>query len=218
MRECPPECPPPPGAAPDPAFSKAALRKALRAARRAHVEALDPRVRALVLNRPPAALTAIVPASATIGLYVAAHGEAPAIGYARYFHEAGHTVALPWFAERESAMAFRQWSSPHLDELLKPGPFGVPQPGASAPGLIPQVLFVPLVGFTADGARLGQGGGHYDRWLAMHPETIAIGLAWDCQLVDSLPAEVHDRPLAAVITPTRLYGPFARPSMESHAP
>jgi 5,10-methenyltetrahydrofolate synthetase len=65
--------------------------------------------------------------------------------------------------------------------------------------------FVPLVGFTADGQRLGQGGGHYDRWLAAHPDTVAIGLAWDMQLADELPTEPHDRPLAAVVTPTRIY-------------
>lgn len=71
------------------------------------------------------------------------------------------------------------------------------------------MLFVPLVGFTAEGARLGQGGGHYDRWLADHPDTTAIGLAWDGQRVDDLPTEAHDIPLAAVVTPTRIYGPFA---------
>jgi 5-formyltetrahydrofolate cyclo-ligase len=74
--------------------------------------------------------------------------------------------------------------------------------------VVPDVLFVPLVGFTADGGRLGQGGGHYDRWLEAHPETKAIGLAWDCQLADDLPREPHDRPLLAVVTPTRLYGPW----------
>jgi len=195
-------------AATDPAFSKAALRKSLRAARRAHVDSLDPRILALVLMRPPTALLSLISNGATIGLYVAAHGEAPALGYARYFHEAGHRIAMPWFAARDSAMAFRQWDSPHLDELLEPGPFGVPQPAATAPALIPDVLFVPLVGFTATGGRLGQGGGHYDRWLAAHPDTITIGLAWDCQLVDALPSEAHDLPLRAVITPTRLYGPF----------
>jgi 5-formyltetrahydrofolate cyclo-ligase len=63
-----------------------------------------------------------------------------------------------------------------------------------------------LVGFTQDGARLGQGGGHYDRWLAANRDAVALGLAWDCQLVDDLPVEEHDQPLRAVITPTRLYG------------
>ncbi len=45
--------------------------------------------------------------------------------------------------------------------------------------LIPaDVLFVPLVGFTAQGQRLGQGGGHYDRWLEAHPDAVPIGMAW----------------------------------------
>ena len=192
----------------DPAFSKPALRKTLRAARRAHVDALDPRILALVLMRPPTALLSFIPAGATIGLYGATQGEAPALGYARYFHDAGHRIALPWFTGRDSAMVFREWDSPHLDELLESGAYGVPQPAATAPALIPDVLFVPLVGFTATGGRLGQGGGHYDRWLSAHPDTIAIGLGWDCQLVDVLPSEAHDRPLNAVITPKQLYGPF----------
>ena len=70
------------------------------------------------------------------------------------------------------------------------------------------MLFVPLLGFTAKGARIGQGGGHYDRWLADHPETVAIGMAWDAQLCEDLPMEAHDQSLSAVVTPTRLYGPF----------
>jgi 5-formyltetrahydrofolate cyclo-ligase len=31
------------------------------------------------------------------------------------------------------------------------------------------VVIAPLLGFTAEGGRLGQGGGHYDRWLAANP-------------------------------------------------
>ena len=193
-------------------LAKPALRKALREARRAHVAALDPRVRALVLMRPPAALATLIPATASIGLYIGVPGEAPASGYARHFHAAGHTIALPWFGNADRPMEFRCWASPHLDELLEPGPYGMAQPTADAPALVPDVLFVPLVGFTADGARLGQGGGHYDRWLAAHPKVTAIGLAWDCQLVDTLPHEAHDRPLTAVVTPTRLYGPFTKGS------
>lgn len=190
--------------------TKAELRQRLRAARRTAAAALDPRVRALVLMRPPAPLLALVPAGASVGVYHASPAEAPAGGYARFFHDAGHPVALPWFADAGTPMAFRRWASPYLDDQLMPGPFGVAQPAATAEPLVPEVLFVPLVGFTADGQRLGQGGGHYDRWLAAHPSATAIGLAWDCQLVETLPLSAHDRPLAAVVTPTRLYGPFAR--------
>jgi 5-formyltetrahydrofolate cyclo-ligase len=189
-------------------LAKRALRNRLRAARKAHALALDPRVAALVLMRPPAALLALIPDGATVGLYLSTPGEAPTAGYARHFYEAGHTLALPAFAAADSAMAFRRWDSPYLDDLLEPGPFALAQPPASAALLVPEVLLVPLVGFTAQGARLGQGGGHYDRWLAANPATIAIGMAWDCQLVDSLPREPHDQPLTAVVTPTRFYGPF----------
>src|SRR3546814_16996288 len=81
------------------------------------------------------------------------------------------------------------------------------QPGAKAAEVEPDVLFVPLVGFATDGRRLGQGGGHYDRWLAAHPGARAIGLAWDEQLCEDLPHETHDIRLDAIVTPTRLYGP-----------
>ena len=103
-------------------------------------------------------------------------------------------------------MIFRTYSDPHGESDLEPGPFGIRQPAKSAAEIVPDLVFVPLIGFTASGDRLGQGGGHYDRWLAAHPGRIAVGLAWDVQLVESLPVEPHDAPLDAVVTPTRFYG------------
>lgn len=192
----------------DAGLAKAALRKSLRSARRDQVTALDARIKALVFLRPPSPLAALVPEGAVVGLYCAGPEEAPAASYARFFHDAGHPIALPCFRERGAPMAFRRWASPHLDELLAPGPYGIPEPLADAEPLVPTFLFVPLVGFTAQGARLGQGGGHYDRWLAAHPDVPAVGMAWDSQLAAALPTEAHDRPLTAVVTPSRLYGPF----------
>jgi len=192
----------------DAGLAKAALRKALRTARREHVAALDPRVKALMFLRPPSPLAALVPEGAVIGLYHAGAEEAPATSYARFFHEASNPIALPWFEARGAPMQFRRWASPHLGELLGPDPYGTRQPLADAEVLVPEFLFVPLVGFTAAGARLGQGGGHYDRWLAAHSAVPAVGMAWDSQLIAALPTEAHDKPLTAVVTPTRLYGPF----------
>jgi 5-formyltetrahydrofolate cyclo-ligase len=90
----------------------------------------------------------------------------------------------------------------------QPAPYGGLQPPATAEELTVDLAIVPLLGFTAEGQRLGQGGGHYDRYLAEHPAVIPIGIGWDCQLVEALPLEPHDRPLRAVVTPTRFYGPF----------
>ena len=105
-------------------------------------------------------------------------------------------------------MTFREHTDPFARSDLEHGPFGLLQPSADAPICHPQLLFVPLVGFTEDGRRLGQGGGFYDRYLAKHPQSIAIGLAWDVQLIEDLPSEEHDMPMRAIITPSRLFGPF----------
>lgn len=190
--------------------SKAALRKRLKAARRAHAASLPDGIRALLFLRPPRAISETIPAGTIIGVYAATPEEAPASAYARWFFEAGHAVALPWFAARDAAMTFRQWENPHSTADLEKGPWGVLQLPASAPEAEPGLVFVPLVGFTASGARLGMGAGHYDRWLAEHPQARAIGLGWDCQETPLLPLEPHDRALDAVITPTRLLGPFER--------
>ena len=191
-------------------MTKSALRAKLRAARRAHVASLPASVRGLLFHRPPRAIAELVSAGATVGVYAETPEEAPASAYARWFFEAGHPIALPWFGERGAAMAFRVWDNPFDGESLEVGPWGVRQHGAPGDMATPAVAFVPLVGFTASGARLGMGAGHYDKWLADHPETLAIGLAWDCQEVPALPLEPHDRALDAVITPTRLLGPFER--------
>ncbi len=189
--------------------AKSRLRERLRRERRDHVSALPDSMRGLVFHRPPASLLALVPEDAVIGLYRAGPHEAPAESYARFYLERGHELALPRFASRNAPMEFARFADPFEEEDLEVGPLGLLQPFADAPALEPGVLFVPLLGFTAAGARLGQGGGHYDRWLAANPAVTAVGLAWDCQLVEELPLEPHDVPLAAIVTPTRLYGPFA---------
>lgn len=187
---------------------KDALRRQLRRARREHAAALPREVSALVFNRPPAALLELVPAEVAIGLYRADPGEAPAGGYSRFFHERGHRIALPRITTLNQPMHFHLHSDPFEESDLEDGPLGLRQPAADAPEITPEVLFMPLVGFTAGGERLGQGGGFYDRWLAAHPATVAIGMAWDMQEVEDLPVEAHDMPLAAIVTPTRILGPF----------
>lgn len=186
--------------------SKEELRKSLRGARKAHVEALPDSIRGLLFHRPPAPLLTRIPPETVIGLYHAGPWEAPAAAYARFFRDAGHAVALPFFANRDAAMTFRHHTDPYAQDDLEVGPFGMLQPAADSDPLVPQVLFVPVLGFTADGARLGQGGGHYDRWLAEHPPALAVGLGWDAQLCEALPTKPHDIALDAVVTPTRIYG------------
>jgi 5-formyltetrahydrofolate cyclo-ligase family len=65
----------------------------------------------------------------------------------------------------------------------------------------PDVVIVPGLAFTAQGDRLGQGGGWYDRFLAdVRPECRTIGVGFVEQVVDALPVEVHDIRLDHVVT------------------
>lgn len=184
---------------------KQRLRGAMRTSRRKHVESLPQATRALLFLRPPTPLAALAPEGSTVGLYHANPYEAPTRGYAKWFFENGRHVALPRFAGRGQPMQFRAWRDPYEDSDLELGPYGHLQPTAGADATAPGLVIVPLLAFTATGARLGQGGGHYDRWLTDNPAVIPVGMGWDSQLVEILPLEPHDRLLRAVVTPTRLY-------------
>lgn len=51
-----------------------------------------------------------------------------------------------------------------------------------------------------EGYRLGYGGGYYDRYFALHPDVLRVGLAYAGQAVEGLPREKTDMPLHAVVT------------------
>lgn len=63
------------------------------------------------------------------------------------------------------------------------------------------MIVVPLVAFDRAGARLGYGGGCYDRYLlAVSPTCHVIGIAFDEQRVDHVPTDAHDLPLPHIIS------------------
>lgn len=66
-----------------------------------------------------------------------------------------------------------------------------------------QLVIVPAVAVDRRGIRLGRGGGSYDRALArVGAATLVVALLHDGELVDAVPAEPHDRPVDAVVTPS----------------
>lgn len=55
------------------------------------------------------------------------------------------------------------------------------------------MIVVPLVAFDRAGARLGYGGGCYDRYLPMlSPACQIVGIAFDEQCIDHVPTDAHD--------------------------
>jgi 5-formyltetrahydrofolate cyclo-ligase len=62
-------------------------------------------------------------------------------------------------------------------------------------------MLVPGVAFTTNGARLGYGGGFYDRLLAsLDGRTVRIAAAFQLQIVDQLPEGPHDQRVDQVVT------------------
>ncbi len=68
------------------------------------------------------------------------------------------------------------------------------------------VVFLPLVGFDAQGVRLGTGGGYYDRafefrrWRTAWHTPHLVGIAYSFQQVETIGAQAHDVLLDAVVT------------------
>ena len=75
------------------------------------------------------------------------------------------------------------------------------------------LIVIPALAASADGTRLGQGGGWYDRALTHRsPGTPVVAAIFDDEVLEAgvIPAEPHDVPVDAIITPTHTITPNAR--------
>lgn len=62
------------------------------------------------------------------------------------------------------------------------------------------LVLVPGIVFDKEGHRIGYGFGYYDQFLNKVPKAIKIGLAFDFQVVDKIPREMHDVPVDLIVT------------------
>ena len=62
------------------------------------------------------------------------------------------------------------------------------------------LIVVPGVAFDNKGNRIGRGRGYYDRFLSHHLDVKRIGICFDFQLVDEVPAEPFDIRMDEVIS------------------
>ena len=94
-------------------------------------------------------------------------------------------------------------------EELAAGYCGIAEPGPDASQASVEdfdLVIVPGTAFDGACARLGMGGGFYDRLLGrLRPGTFTVALAYDEQIVPCVPLEGHDIALDAVFTPTRTF-------------
>src|SRR4051794_38133282 len=132
-------------------------------------------------------------------------------GYVPTAEEPGHgrlpgalpgRVLLPVVPARGRELCWAEYTGE-----LTPGRFGLLEPpGPRLPGAAlgrADVVLVPALAVAADGTRLGRGGGYYDRALAAaRPDAVLVAVVFDDELLETVPAEAHDRRVSAVLTPT----------------
>lgn len=183
---------------PFPAPSKSELRAEGLRRRKAFAASLSLRSRVAQEDALAQRILPEIARARVVALYYALYSEiSPMPLLASFAPE--QTWVLPWFADRNAPMMWRQ------GEMLEKGPWGVMQPSETAAALTPDVVIVPIVLADRAGARIGHGKGHYDRALTRLRErgpVRLIGAGWDCQIVDELiPADPWDVPLDAIATP-----------------
>ena len=119
-------------------------------------------------------------------------------------HARGHPCGLPVVVGRGRPLVFRSWRP---GDRLEAAAFGVSVPLGDAPEVTPGLLLVPLLAFDDRGFRLGYGGGYYDMTLgalgAGGGAVTAVGVGFEAQRVDRVPAGATDRRLDWVVTEAR---------------
>ena len=142
---------------------------------------------------------------AIVGLYAAKGSELDTSRIDAWARDAGIVVAYPRVVAEARLLAFHRAT---LAELAA-SRLGIPEPRGDAPAVAladVAAFVIPGLAFDRQGGRVGWGRGHYDATLAAAPHALAIGLAFELQLVDHVPRESHDRSVDVVVTVRATYG------------
>lgn len=185
--------------------SKAALRDQLLAARR-HVADDVRATEARQVCERLEALESIVTSDSTICAYVPVGTEPGSIEMLDMLLRRTGRVLLPvartaadntplplsWGEYRPGTLTTGRWG------LLEP-----PQPWLPSSALAQAgVVLVPALAVDRRGVRLGRGRGFYDRSLGdRDPQARLIAVVRDAEVLDEVPADPHDIPMAHALTP-----------------
>jgi len=178
---------------------KIALRDQLLTARRRHP------LQALVSNASAIAEhlldTEEVRRAATVAAYISVRNEPGTGALIEQLHALGRRVILPVLLP-DNDLDWAEYTG--ADELAAAGR-GLLEPVGRTLGVdaiaTADVVLCPAVAVDRTGMRLGRGGGSYDRALGRVPVgTFVCTLLYDGEVVEHVPADVHDRRVSAVVT------------------
>ena len=115
-------------------------------------------------------------------------------------------LAFPTIEKNSETLIFKTTNSL---KSFKLGKFNIPEPKDNNKEIIPQLFFVPCLGFDLKGYRIGYGGGFYDKTFEKLKKLNllfnTVGFAYDDQKQNELPIEKFDYKLDFVLTEKQLY-------------
>ena len=118
----------------------------------------------------------------------------------------GKTLSFPVIKRNSSELIFIKSK---LNKNFKLGKFNIPEPKNKNDEILPQLFFVPCLGFDLNGYRLGYGGGFYDKTFAklkkLNLKFYTVGFAFDAQKQNKIPVDGFDYKLDFVLTEKQLY-------------
>lgn len=180
-----------------PEMTKRQLRRRLAAARR--------QLPAAVREAEAAALSgaALPGLPTTVCAYWPVGTEPGAPDLLDRLHQGGCRVLLPVVGAPEGMLDWAEYTGAGS---LRAGPLGLREPAGprlgSAAIALAGVVLVPALAVDHRGVRLGRGGGYYDRTLPLaSPGAVLAAVVRDEEVLPWLPAEPHDVPVTAILTP-----------------
>lgn len=184
--------------------AKAEIRRRVEAAVAA-IQAAERAERGEMAQRRLAALPEFA-AAGVILLYRSMRGEIETSALVIRALRDGKRVALPRTDRESGTMRAVRIMDPAAD--LFRGPCGAMEPRDGLPEVAAEEIdlaVIPGRAFDIRGRRLGRGAGYYDRYMASPGfRAIKIALAFDCQIVDSIPVLPHDLPVDVIVTESRI--------------
>ena len=115
-------------------------------------------------------------------------------------------LSFPRIEKNRRELVFKKFD---LNDDLKLGKFDIPEPKDTSEDIVPQLFFVPCLGFDLNGYRIGYGGGFYDKTFAKLKKAkyrfYTVGYAFDEQKHPNIPIEDFDYKLDYVLTEKQLY-------------
>ena len=109
---------------------------------------------------------------------------------------ADKTVAVPKVVNKNGQMYF---AAINKNDKFENGLYKIPEPSNTEIAPSADLILVPGVVFSTKGERIGQAGGFYDRYLR-NSSCHSIGVAYDFQVFDEIPTELHDVPVNEIIS------------------